>query len=375
MIGFGLLLTCLLAAGPAPHPNSMSRSRIDVDGADVRLTQQVQVMSVLELIEADADGDGELDAEELAAIRDELGAYLAEHYTLRVAGGGDPEGGRVLEGRLLSLKLDDAPVNTPLEYRWLEAEWELQDSVPIHDLMVEMSLFFDVSPDHRDIATLVWHGEVLPETVLWAGESTRRYADEEGLSAGSSSFGAFVRLGIEHILIGIDHIAFLLALIVAAPRLKSVVGVVTAFTVAHSITLALAAMQIVTVPARVVEPIIALSIVVVGVENLVRRKPHGNVVIAFAFGLVHGLGFASVLADLMSAGTSRVLALVGFNLGVEIGQLGVVLAAVGAFALVRASGRAGDDGLGLAPPGVRFGLSLLVSLAGAVWFFQRVFGL
>jgi hypothetical protein len=195
------------------------------------------------------------------------------------------------------------------------------------------------------------------------------------MSGGSSSFGAFLRLGIEHILIGIDHIAFLLALIVAAPRIRSVVAVVTAFTVAHSITLALAALQIVSVPARVTESVIALSIVVVAVDNLVRRKPHGNVLVAFAFGLVHGLGFASVLADLMSAGASRTVALIGFNLGVEIGQLGVVVAAVALFALLRGSGRVGaDDGLGLAPPAVRTGLSLIVGVAGAVWFVQRAFG-
>jgi hydrogenase/urease accessory protein HupE len=143
---------------------------------------------------------------------------------------------------------------------------------------------------------------------------------------GSPPFLQFLKLGIEHILSGYDHLLFLFGLMVVCRGMRSLLKVITCFTLAHSITLALAAFEVVRLPGRIVEPLIAASIAYVGLENLVRGdSPKGRGLIAFSFGLVHGLGFADALQGLgLNSGPfGIVVPLVGFNLGVEAGQLSV----------------------------------------------------
>lgn len=145
------------------------------------------------------------------------------------------------------------------------------------------------------------------------------------------TFWGFFQLGVEHIWTGYDHLLFLFALLVVCRSFRSIVTIVTCFTVAHSITLALATLDVVNLPARLVEPVIAASIVYVGVENLLLKgkEPTGRTVLTFLFGLVHGFGFAGVLRDLGVGrdGSGEIaLPLFSFNLGVEIGQ--IVIAAI-----------------------------------------------
>ena len=136
-----------------------------------------------------------------------------------------------------------------------------------------------------------------------------------------SSIGDFVLLGIEHILTGYDHIAFLIGLIVIGLTIREVLKVITAFTVAHSITLLLAALQVVRLDSRFVESVIALSICYIALENLFRKEVRYRWLITFCFGLVHGFGFASALQELIVGKTNLVLSVVSFNIGVETGQL------------------------------------------------------
>ncbi len=116
----------------------------------------------------------------------------------------------------------------------------------------------------------------------------------------SPHFWGFLQLGIAHIWTGYDHLLFLAGLLIVCRRVRTIVGIISSFTVAHSITLGLAATNTVNLPSRVVEPLIAASIFYVGVENLIRRgaEPNGRWAVAFAFGLVHGFGFATVLREL-----------------------------------------------------------------------------
>jgi hydrogenase/urease accessory protein HupE len=131
----------------------------------------------------------------------------------------------------------------------------------------------------------------------------------------------FVPLGIEHILTGYDHIAFLLAIIVIGLSIKEVLKVITAFTIAHSITLLLAAMEIIRLNSRFVESVIAFSICYVALENLYKKKVNYRWLIAFGFGLIHGFGFASALQELIVRKANLLLTVVSFNAGVEMGQL------------------------------------------------------
>jgi hydrogenase/urease accessory protein HupE len=174
----------------------------------------------------------------------------------------------------------------------------------------------------------------------------------------------FVKLGVEHILTGYDHLLFLLALLAVARGFWSVVKIVTAFTLAHSVTLTLAALGFVSVPSRIVEPLIAATIIWVALENLFAAAPdRWRWMWSFGFGLVHGLAFASALGELDLKGTALIRGLVGFNAGVEIGQLIFVAIALPLLALM-SQGR----GAQLTP---RIA-SLAAAAIGSYWLLERV---
>lgn len=177
----------------------------------------------------------------------------------------------------------------------------------------------------------------------------------------------YLRLGVEHILFGFDHLLFVLALIILVGDWRRVVLTVTAFTVAHSITLSLAALNIVSPPSRLIEPAIALSIVYVGTDNLlVKGGRDVRKWIAFAFGFIHGFGFASVLREMDLPARALGWSLFSFNLGVEIGQLLVVVTVASALAMLRSRSE-------IASRRLTFAGSIVVIVAGTFWFVQRVF--
>jgi hydrogenase/urease accessory protein HupE len=174
-------------------------------------------------------------------------------------------------------------------------------------------------------------------------------------------------MGFTHIVpTGLDHILFVLGLFLLSRRTREVLLQVTAFTLAHSVTLGLSLYGLVSAPASIVEPLIALSVAYVGVENLMTRQLHPwRVAVVFAFGLLHGMGFAEALADLRLSPSSLVAALVSFNVGVEAGQLTVIAAAAGAFAFVSRVRAAGDVGIARLA-------SAAIGLMGAFWTIQRL---
>jgi hydrogenase/urease accessory protein HupE len=177
----------------------------------------------------------------------------------------------------------------------------------------------------------------------------------------------FVPAGIHHILIGPDHLLFLIGLLLLGGTLRQLTVVVTSFTIAHSITLTLAALNLVTPPARIIEPAIALSIVYVGFDNLlVRGGRDMRAWIAFTFGFIHGFGFANVLREMELPRRALGWSLFSFNVGVEIGQLIVVVAVASALAALRSRSEALGQRLAFAG-------SVVVIVAGAFWFIQRVF--
>lgn len=169
---------------------------------------------------------------------------------------------------------------------------------------------------------------------LQAGEASAPIAlAGGGAKSGWQAFASYIPVGFEHILPkGLDHILFVLGLFFLSSRLRPLVWQVSAFTIAHTITLGMAALGLVTVPASIVEPLIAASIIYVAVENIFRAKlSYWRPLVVFGFGLLHGLGFASVLEQFGLPDEAFIPALIGFNIGVELGQLAVIAAA---FALV-----------------------------------------
>lgn len=199
-------------------------------------------------------------------------------------------------------------------------------------------------------------------TLAVAREAPAETADTSS-STLATAFG-FARMGVEHILLGFDHLVFLLGLVVVGLEKRRVLGVVTAFTLAHSLTLALSVLGVWSPPESIVEPLIALSVVYVGVENFLARSFERRTLVAFAFGLVHGFGFAGALGEVGLRGAATSLGLFAFNFGVELGQLAVLALLVPLLSAVRRS------------PGlvrrVVPAINASVVLLGVAWFVLRV---
>jgi hydrogenase/urease accessory protein HupE len=233
-------------------------------------------------------------------------------------------------------------------------------------------------PGHRDyVSVSSGTGALLLEKLMGANDAPVSFEigpPKSGLAGQGSpteapppTFWGFLRLGIAHIWTGYDHLLFLFGLLLVCRSFRSIVGIISCFTVAHSITLALATLNIVSLPSSLVEPMIAASIVYVGVENLLRKgaEPKGRWALTFGFGLVHGFGFASVLRELGvgSNGHSLAMPLFTFNLGVEVGQITIAAIVLPIVWQLRKN-----------PAFVRRGvpvLSGIVALAGLYWFLER----
>jgi hydrogenase/urease accessory protein HupE len=225
---------------------------------------------------------------------------------------------------------------------------------------------FPYDPSHQTFVNIYERGALVTQTILSKDrDAVDFYAgSRQGTRAVIRRFAAS---GIHHILIGPDHLLFLIGLLLLGGSLRRLFVVVTAFTLAHSVTLSLAALRLVSPPPWIVEPAIALSIVYVGADNLtVRGGRDVRAWIAFIFGLIHGFGFANVLREMDLPPRALGWSLFSFNLGVEIGQLLVVTIVASALAAVRAKSEAAGRRLAFAG-------SIVVIAAGAFWFIERVF--
>jgi len=224
---------------------------------------------------------------------------------------------------------------------------------------------FPYDPNHQTFLN-IYEGDALTQAILDRGRNGFEYF--AGTRQGAFAVvRKFLPAGIHHILIGPDHLLFLVGLLLLGGSVRRLATIVTAFTVAHSITLSLAALNIVSPPARIIEPAIALSIVYVGADNLLIRGGRDvRAWIAFAFGFIHGFGFANVLREMDLPPRALGWSLFAFNLGVEIGQLLVVAVVATALAALRSRNETAGRQLAIAG-------SVVVIAAGAFWFVQRVF--
>ncbi len=225
---------------------------------------------------------------------------------------------------------------------------------------------FPYDPEHQSFLNFYEGDSLMSQAILGRGHTSVDYflGTRQGVFA---VIQKFVPEGVHHILIGPDHILFLVGLLLMGGTLRQLALVVTAFTLAHSVTLSLAALNLLNPPARLIEPAIALSIVYVGADNLLVRN--GRDVrgwIAFGFGFIHGFGFANVLREMDLPARALGWSLFSFNVGVEIGQLLVVMIVTTALAALRARSEAAGHYLAVAG-------SIGVMAAGAFWFIQRVF--
>jgi hydrogenase/urease accessory protein HupE len=231
----------------------------------------------------------------------------------------------------------------------------------VRHLAIEFTFLDRLPREHRHVATI----DAGDHQTSFVVERDRKRIDVDlGDIVPQPTFGAMVWMGVTHILTGYDHLAFLLGLLLLGGQARTLVLVVSAFTVAHSITLALAVLGIVSLAPSIVEPAIALSIAYVGLENLFAPNPAKRWRITFAFGLLHGFGFAGALTRLGLPRSDLPAALFAFNLGVEFGQLGVLTVCLPLIVWARRAEA-------FRAWGVR-ALSAAVAVAGCIWFWMRV---
>lgn len=288
LIGAGLLV---LPPGAAfPHKTSLARSLIEVRGRDVAFTIVVSAHDLAVALGIPTDLKSPVPRAAFEERTDRLTAYLRARLGI-LAG----QAACGLERLVPDYSLLPAEVRLPARYRCPSA---------VAVLGIRYRLFFDIDPTHRNLGRL----EIAPgvsEAFLFDRSFTEMWTEIGSPPAELSfwnRFGRVVLLGVEHILLGYDHLLFLLALIIVSARFIRLLTVVTAFTVAHSITLALAWYEVVALPGRLVESLIALSIAYVAVENLLHKEGRHRWLISFAFGLVHGIGFYIVLTELELTG-------------------------------------------------------------------------
>jgi len=363
-----LLLLCAWAAMPAmAHKASDSYLVLQVKGREVSGQWDVALRDIDFAIGLDANGDGDITWGEVQSRQADIAAWALGRLQLERGGACSLQAAQLLvdnhsDGAYAVLRLTGTCPS---------------DSAP---LALGYRLLFDIDQLHRGLLRLevdgVSHASVLgPESGVLnvqAGETSRL-----------AQFGRYLVEGTFHIWIGFDHVLFLLSLLLPAvlvhesrrwtgvrsfrPALNEVLWVVTAFTVAHSITLSIAALQIVELPSRLVESAIAASVVLAAANNLWPMVERRRWLVAFGFGLIHGFGFASVLTELGLPRDALVLSLLGFNVGVEVGQLVIVACFLPVAYLLRNTP--------LYRRGVFVGGSVLTLMVALVWLVERVFNL
>jgi len=336
-----LVLLVAIAAPAWAHKPSDAQLRLDPAGD--RLTGRLDIaIRDLDAALAIDDGDGDVTWAELQAAAPRIASYIDERLHI---------GDCVLEqspAALVDLS-DGAYWSVPLVARCAPKTIELR-----------YALLFDIDAQHRGLV------HISGQTVIVRDGAPVHIAVGE-----STSVRSFVREGIWHIWIGLDHILFLLCLILPAVWRRTslrqaaveVFEIVTAFTLAHSITLVISAVGLFTLPSRFVETAIALSVVAAALNNLVRLVD-ARWAVAFALGLLHGFGFSSVLVDLGLPSQELIGTLLGFNLGVELGQGAIVVATLPLLYIIRNS---------LAYRTLLYAGSGAVVVLASIWTYQRCF--
>jgi hydrogenase/urease accessory protein HupE len=236
------------------------------------------------------------------------------------------------------------------------------------DIVYRSTVLTDVDPAARQVV-LIGEGDNAPQALLDGANTTVTLS--ASVPSLLSTLDRYLVTGIEHIFLGYDHIAFLVAVVLWARRLVPVIKIVTAFTIAHSITLSLATLNVIVIPVAIVEPAIAASIVYVALENFFTRNVDSRWRVTFAFGLVHGFGFAGALREIGLPTNAVITALAAFNIGVEMGQVAIVAIVVPALiALDRLM--AVDRTKPARTATLVYALSALITVLGSYWFLTRV---
>lgn len=364
-----LLLLGIAGVASAHKPSDSYLTLSTLSGESTVAAQWDIALRDLDMaLDLDADRDGAITWREVRTRERDLFGYALGRLKL----GNGATACRFTPGELL--------VDDHSDGAYAVLRFSAQCTAPVRQLSVDYRLLFDLDASHRGLLRLDLDG-ASRSAVMSPDQALQRF--DLAKASRLATFVQFAGDGMHHIWIGYDHMLFLISLLLPAVLMRrsgkwqpvaslrsallGVLAVVTAFTVSHSITLTLAALDVIGLPSRLVESGIALSVLLASLNNIWPIVTRRGWVLAFCFGLVHGFGFASVLGDLGLPRAALALALAGFNVGVEIGQLAVVLAVVPLIYVLRNAR--------FYRPGILIGGSSAIALVAGIWFFGRAFGL
>ncbi len=334
------------------HPLSTSYATIMLKSDSALVTLSLHLDDLALAFHIDRNEDRIVSEDELRVATPRIHDFLRTHTQLQI------------NGLPVTLEpLEDRLAKDAAGQEFLELTFHATSTTPVETVSFSINFFEVFGQQHTTLVKIV-NGDHIQQAVL----SLQLPSVQMNLEIHRpllAQLGAFTSLGVHHILSGYDHLLFLFALLLVGGRLRSLVKIVTAFTIAHSVTLILAALQLISLPSRLVESGIALTIVYVAAENVFGTPTH-RWRLTFFFGLIHGCGFAGVLRELGLPRQGLVASLLAFNVGIEIGQLAVVLLCVPLFRWLSAQR--------FSRP-VTVALSLVIGAAAALWFIRRAFGL
>ena len=356
---FALWLTLQFSASAHNPDTSYTRIRVSRDQIEFKFT--LDLVTVSKIVDLDDNRDHRITKEELNRHAPAIYDFLRERIKLRIGKKpgdfGEPEPAQFSE---------NIEAATEKDYHQTLVHFVFRKDValPPDEFTLIYEIFATLGDRHTNLALIEESAAHSEEIIFTKFEPDYTYFTNTQIPLRSQMF-QFLKLGVKHIFLGYDHILFLLALIVVS-KFWDLLKIVTAFTVAHTITLMLAALEIVRLPPRLIETSIAVTIMYVALENLWVKKTSHRWMLTFGFGLIHGFGFANVLRDLGLPTQGLVRSLVCFNLGVEVGQITIVLLLL-PFSLWLAKRSFAKK--------ARAGVSIVIFLFGAAWFIERAFGL
>lgn len=343
-----LLLSLAIISPALAHDPGLSAIDLIPSGENLNVHMSFARGDIESLAPVDADRNGHLSEQELVAARPQLELLGREAIEISIDD-------KRLAPASIEISTDDGNA-VHFKLRFADAGGA--------SLKLRSALLARLPFGHKQFLTLRGSSDETRGAKLLDVKNDLYSLDLGAITEQPRTFLDFLGLGIEHILIGFDHIAFLLALLLAGGKLREAIKIISSFTAAHSITLALATLDLVTLPSSIVEPLIAVSIVYVGLENLFRKERNHRWVLTFGFGLIHGFGFASVLQEIgigKSAGVA--LPLLSFNLGVELGQIAIAALVLPLVWKLHQQPRF--------VPRYLPACSILIAIAGGYWLIER----
>lgn len=346
---FAFCSLCVTAEG---HDPGLSAASVGLYDEQITIRMTFARPDIESLVAVDADRDGRITEQELDRSRPQLEALASGALEILI----DDKGAFAKEA---SVEIDESDaIHFRIIFQRVRGE----------RLIARSSIISKLARGHRQYVSIKdADGRLVDERMLDAGNNMieASLAQETRSTTDFYSFTRFLVLGVEHILTGYDHLVFLIGLLIAGASLTEAAKIITSFTLAHSLTLALSTLDVVNLSPAIVEPLIAASIVYVGIENILRRDVKRRWLLTFAFGLAHGFGFASALKELeIARNASRAaVPLLSFNIGVELGQIAIAAAML---PLIWKLKERSVFITRYAPA-----CSLLIALAGVYWLVER----